>query len=347
MASIQTVVDPSRRSFLKKALILGSMGVLESRELLSMGPSRTQGTGVDSIPSAFQYRTMSVAHFPALQERIDRLKREDKLSRNPVYRSYIDQLGFHVPKGFPEAKSIIVVAAFSPAGLINFHLKGRVHQVLLSPQYFSTGATRESILSEVRSKIVQDPKARIEFANDVHLKLLVVHSGLGRYGRNNLCYVDGFGSFIVLRAFLTDRSFPEDSWRDVGLMEACRDCQICYGICPTNAITRQNFVIDVGRCITLYNEVNGPFPNFIHPSMHNALMGCMKCQLGCPANEGFLKRSLRFEDVTEEETGRILSGHEDAALLTVLQRKLRRFPPSATKEDFPIFTRNLGVLLHV
>ena len=164
--------------------------------------------------------------------------------------------------------------------------RGRRYPIVISPQYFDDGVTIESVKAAVRRDVVKDPSARLEPARGLHLKLLAARSGLGRYGRNNLCYVEGMGTFLALLAFLTDAPELEDSWQEPALLEACRECAICYGICPSNAIRREDFVIDAGRCITLYNEVDGKFPTWILPSMHNALMGCMKCQTGCPENDG-------------------------------------------------------------
>ena len=158
--------------------------------------------------------------------------------------------------------------------------------------------------------------------------------------------MDGLGTFLALFAYLTDAPGLEDSWQEPALLEACRDCSICYGICPSNAIRREEFVIDAGRCITLYNEIDGAFPNWILPSMHNALMGCMKCQLGCPENEKAGFAVLRGEDIDEAETGRILEGKPDDRLLETLGRKLRGFPPATDRAQFPILTRNLRALLH-
>jgi epoxyqueuosine reductase len=79
--------------------------------------------------------------------------------------------------------------------------------------------------------------------------------------------------------------------------------------------------------------------------MHNALVGCMKCQLRCPENQGFIGLSGRMEDVTEEETLKILQGKPDERLLDSLSQKLLKFAPASSKEYFPIFTRNLRALI--
>ena len=79
-------------------------------------------------------------------------------------------------------------------------------------------------------------------------------------------------------------------------------------------------------------------------SSHNALMGCVSCQTSCPEDGGYAEISGTLEDVSEDETRKILKGMADDALLKSLQRKLRQFPATASKDVFPILTRNLSVL---
>jgi hypothetical protein len=79
--------------------------------------------------------------------------------------------------------------------------------------------------------------------------------------------------------------------------------------------------------------------------MHNALMGCLKCQTPCPANAGIEDLGGRLEAVSEEETGKILAGAADDALLMSLRAKLKGHQAVASKEAFPVLTRNLGWLL--
>jgi epoxyqueuosine reductase len=77
--------------------------------------------------------------------------------------------------------------------------------------------------------------------------------------------------------------------------------------------------------------------------MHNALMGCMKCQDRCPANAKPLASTIRLDDVAEEETKMILDGKPDDALFKSMAKKLKGF--GSSKEYFPTFTRNLKALL--
>jgi epoxyqueuosine reductase len=249
-----------------------------------------------------------------------------------------------VPEGFPEAKSIIVLAFFNRLMLVDFHLDGEKHEVMLPPQYYASGLTEERLEDIIREEIIREPGYRIERTTGVHLKLLAVRSGLGKYGRNNISYVDGMGSLLKLFAYFTDYPF-EDGWTGLSMMDECEECRICRTLCPTRCIPDENFVIDVDRCVTLYNEIKGEFPGWIPPDAHNSLMGCMSCQMRCPANSEVIELTGRLEDVTEEETAKILDGTPDEELLASLSRKLRNYPPTQSKEYFPIFTRNLRALL--
>lgn len=334
----------SRRGFVKNALLLISL-----RPWLK--PARGQSTrpaAETAGPPRVSYRfgRMSVERFKDLQADIDTLRRAGKLSRNPVYRSYIDSKKFDVPADFPLAKSVIILAYHTPLARGAFFLDGRRHEIVIPPQYYDDGQSLEGMKTLVREEILGDPGARLESASKLHLKLLAVRSGLGRYGRNNICYVDGMGTFLTLLAFFADVPVPAEEWHPLAMLDACRDCPICYGICPTGAITRENFVIDAGRCITLYNEVKGDFPPWILPSMHNALVGCLKCQLPCPENQKYLASStLLLEDVTEEETRRILDGRVDDRLLKTLSRKLMKFGFTGSRESALLLARNLKPLV--
>ncbi|HEX9933677.1 MAG TPA: 4Fe-4S double cluster binding domain-containing protein, partial [bacterium] len=319
--------------------------------LMHAGPGKlfaSAGTleGHEATPSLFyKHKILPVDRLPELRDDFDKLKRSGKLSLNSTFQKYIQGMKFTVPDNFKEAKSIVMMAVFTRFMKVSFHLKGKTHDVIIPPQYYDDGVSPDQLKRLIQTNIANDPKARIESAEHLPLKLLAVRSGLGRYGRNNICFVDGMGSYLTLYAFLTDIPVEEDQWFPVEMMDACKKCKICFGICPTWCISRDRFVIDVDRCITLYNELEDPFPKWIQPRVHNALIGCMKCQMHCPVNMKIPNPSGRLEDVTEGETQKILQGTPDDALMTSLKRKLRDFYPVTSKKTFPMFTRNLSVLI--
>jgi len=300
----------------------------------------------DEIPdSIYKYRVMSVKHLQELQADFEALDTEGKISNNEVFRSYIQQQKHHLSESLPDTKSVIVLAVFTPLMTVDFHHQGKTHEILI-PHYYDDGITEDQLKTTILNKIIGNNQYRVENAKmHVLLKRLAVRTGLGKYGRNNICYVEGMGSFLKLFAFFTDFSFDEDNWQDAEMMDSCKNCKVCFNQCPTGAISEDNSVINVEKCIPLYNEVPGEFPDWIDSSSHNALMGCLKCQLPCPVNSEVAKKTQKLDAVSEEETKKILDGSSDEELYQSLSKKLRMFIPEHAYYYFPVITRNLRVLI--
>lgn len=283
---------------------------------------------------------------PELQKEFDGVRKDGGLSPNKTFLNEISPLNFSLPPDFLQAKSVVVVATFAKTMTASFLLDGQAHQVIVPPQYYRDGLNAETLPSVVRKDILKTPGARVvDITERVPLKLLAARSGLGRYGRNNMIFVDGMGSYNLLWAFLTDVPAAQDTWSGLDVLDACNHCSHCDRACPTECILRGSFIIDSGRCITLYNENEGKFPNFILPSMHHALMGCMRCQTRCPENGGLAELSGNLGEVRSEETRQVLQGMPDDPLLASLRQKLPGFPALDSKALFPVLTRNLKVLV--
>jgi epoxyqueuosine reductase len=296
----------------------------------------------------YKYKTISVEHLNELQEDIDKLRREGKLSDNATYRSYIDNKKFQIPENLPDAKSIIILAIFSKLALVNFHLDGRKHEVMIPPNYYDNGTTFKYFENKILNEVIKEPGYKIEFTNKLHVKLLAVRSGLGRYGRNNICYVDKWGSMINLYAYFTNYQFKEDNWTNIKMMDQCSSCIICIKNCPTNAIptlSDENFVINAGKCLPVYNEIEGIIPTWIPFDAHNALIGCMRCQQLCPSNHETIKMTERLEDISENETIALLKEQTNKEIVNSLSKKLKMFDPSDAEEVLPVLKRNLENLI--
>ncbi|MFX0086141.1 MAG: 4Fe-4S double cluster binding domain-containing protein [Candidatus Hodarchaeota archaeon] len=295
----------------------------------------------------FKYKTLSVSHLDELQEDINRLQRAKMLSTNKTYQGYLDKLKFALPDDFPEVKSIIIVAVFDKPMHTNFIYNGIKHQVIVPHGYYIPPMYSEAELRKVILKdVIKEPGFRIERTFQVHMKLLAVRSGLGKYGRNNLCYIEGMGSLLKLIAYYTDFKFKTDNWTDIQMMEQCKNCKGCINSCPNKAIREDSFIVDINRCVTLYNEIEGTFPDWMDKNVHNALFGCMRCQQFCPANKSVINLFEKFENIPEEETTKILHGKPDDDLLELLVSKLRiANDVNSLKQFFPVVSRNLNVLL--
>lgn len=301
----------------------------------------------DGLPDSFyKYRVMSVKHLQELQDDFNSIDAEGLVSSNSVFRSYIQQQQHQLPESFPDAKSVIVLAVYTPLMLADFQYNGKKQEILV-PHYYDDGITEDHLKTTIIKNIIRSDQYRLENAKMyVLLKRLAVRTGLGKYGRNNICYVEGMGSFLTLYAFFTDFEFDEDQWQEVTMMNSCTNCTVCLNECPTGALSEGRFVIDVEKCIPLYNEVPGEIPNWIDPSSHTALMGCLRCQLHCPANREAVSMAQKLCSVTEEETKKILDGTSDEGLIQTLSDKLRMFTPEHADYYYPVISRNLRLLIH-
>jgi len=173
-------------------------------------------------------------------------------------------------------------------------------------------------------------------------KLLAVRSGLGSYGRNNICYVNGMGSFHQLVVFYTELPCEEDNWQESQLMESCEGCSACLDNCPTGAITPERFLLRAERCITFHNERREDFPTWIDPSWHKCIVGCLDCQAICPENKNILEWVEEKGEFSQEETALLLEGKMLNRLSSTLIIKLTQLD---LMEYLDVLPRNLSVLL--
>jgi epoxyqueuosine reductase len=116
--------------------------------------------------------------------------------------------------------------------------------------------------------------------------------------------------------------------------------------CPNGCIREDNFVIDAGRCLPLFNEIQGEFPDWLDKKAHNALIGCMRCQLPCPADHQVINQPVFLEDLTEQETNMILNGKIERDLLDSICKKLKMFTPANSDSRIPVIQRNLKALIN-
>jgi len=114
------------------------------------------------------------------------------------------------------------------------------------------------------------------------------------------------GSFHRLIAFISDLPCPDGIWEESKMLEQCDQCNACMKACPTGAIAPDRFLLHGDRCLTFHNERKPAFPNWIKPSWHNCLVGCLYCQKACPVNKDYVKRVEDGPVFSEEETAYFL-----------------------------------------
>jgi epoxyqueuosine reductase len=246
-------------------------------------------------------------HLHELQEEIEGRYSQGSIDKQ-LYKEYLSPFTFAVPDSLPQAQSLIVVAAPQPQFEVIFARDGERFPVLVPPTYLH-GRKTDKLVQDVLTEILEPEGYRVVRAV-LSEKLLAVRSGLATYGRNNITYVPGMGSFYRPVVFYSDLPCQEDSWRKAQMMTACENCSACQHNCPTGAISSERFLIRAERCIVYHNEQPGnvPFAEWIDPSWHTCLVGCMQCQNVCPQNKDFWQWVEREEEFSEEETALLLEG---------------------------------------
>jgi epoxyqueuosine reductase len=167
---------------------------------------------------------------------------------------------------------------------------------------------------------------------------------LAEYGRNNIAYVEGMGSFMRLTAVYSDMPCESDSWQEPKTMSHCRDCNLCRKACPTGAISSERFLLHAEKCLTYHNEREAeiPFPVWIKPEWHNCIVGCIRCQAACPENKPFLNIVGETAEFTEEETRLLLKAVPTERLPKSTTAKMKLLSLTDYYKELP---RNLGALL--
>jgi len=233
---------------------------------------------------------------------------EGRLSQRQIdaalYEKRLSHFKFDVTASFPRACSIIITAAPQPQRKVTFHFNEQTYSVIIPPTYYAD--TDDKIRNMLQNILSSNGYQLYPVA--LPLKLLAVCSGMARYGKNNITYVEGLGSFVALEAFLSDMPSGRGDWVEPRVMKECDRCKACLNECPTRAIVPDRFLIHAERCLTFLNEGREEFPAWIDPAWHNSLVGCMKCQLVCPVNKRFIKWVEEGEAFDEAETELILNG---------------------------------------
>lgn len=244
------------------------------------------------------------------------------------------------PRSLSRAKSIIVVTTPQPMVRTTFHRDGRKVRLVVPPTYFDglkvANRARNLLREAFRPKEYRFVRALLP------QKLLAVRSGLALYGRNNITYIPRYGSFHRPTSFYSDYETPVDHWQEKRALPLCVKCRACMNACPTKAIQDDRFLISADKCLTYLNEkpAKVDFPRWVDSSAHNALVGCMRCQIACPYDRKLADWYEDREEFTEDETAYLLKGKFSGEKAAVMGRKLKRIGLDLTS-----FPRNLEVLL--
>ena len=289
------------------------------------------------INAGYVAKVVSIEHIKELEDELTIRNRIDRFDEN-FYKERLTSFKFNPDTILPDTKSVIIIAVPQPTVIIIFRINEKGQQVIIPPTYdYSINNEIESCL-----KKILHPGGYNLCPAYIPLKLIAVRCGLAEYGRNNICYIPGKGSFFRLVAFFSNLPCMEDFWRPVCMMERCKRCKACMSACPTGAIDDGRFLIYAEKCISFHNEHAIDFPKYLDQSVHNCLFGCLRCQRVCPENKNTIKWFEVREQFSEYETSVILNSTPLEKIPHSTKTKLDRL---CLIDDYSLLARNLSVLL--
>lgn len=287
----------------------------------------------------WQARVVPVEHLVELKDAIHGPHARG-LFDGEFYQEQLDFFRFGLPEALPDARSLLIIAVPAPRARIVFHWKDDALPVTVPPTYVGYSSRIARVHAAVADFL--EPEGHKLAGVALPLKTLAVRSGLAAYGRNNIVYVPGLGSFLQLVGAFLDLPCAEDPWREPRMLERCETCVACLARCPCGAITRERFLLHAERCLTFHNERAADFPHWIDPSWHHCLVGCMRCQEICPENKPVVEWAEDRGAFSDDETELLVAGTALDQLPAATAAKVRSLELNERYEDL---CRNLSMLV--
>lgn len=166
-------------------------------------------------------------------------------------------------------------------------------------------------------------------------------AGLAHIGKNNIAFLPGKTSYILLAVVFTDAPITPDP---PFLRDHCGSCTRCLDACPTSAFVGPR-VLDARRCIAYWTiESRTIAPRALRADFGRWIFGCDDCQTPCPHNhdpddpdeDAFLPRHAWLDAEA------LLATPDDAFRERFLGTPLMRAGPIGLKRNAAIVLANLG-----
>jgi len=135
-------------------------------------------------------KSVAIEHLGELESEIMGRRRNGLLDPE-LYEAYLASFDFTCHRKFKNARSLIIVSAPQPQVRLFFVWQEQAYPVIIPPTY--SFGTDKKVADLVKTHL--NPRGYRLQKVRLPEKLLAVRSGLARYGKNNITYVAGMGSF--------------------------------------------------------------------------------------------------------------------------------------------------------
>jgi epoxyqueuosine reductase len=242
----------------------------------------------------------------------------------------------------PNPRSLFAVAVPDRPIRVRFKLQETTLATIVPPTYIHGERSDRAVEERIR-KVLAPAGFAVARARGP-TKAMLTLSELAQYGRNNLAYVADLGSYHRPVVLVSDLPCEEAPRREPEALPRCSTCKACLAACPTQAIGEDRFLLHAERCLTFWNEKppDVPFPGWVRPEWHNALVGCLLCQQACPENRPFLESIVEGPSFDEETTQAFLAGAAKKDLPVEVQQTLEEWD---LVDFLDVLPRNLGALV--
>ena len=153
-------------------------------------------------------RVVAAARLTDLRARVAAVLESGDLPDKAAAR-IADEVTFALPDGLEAARSVIVGAVARPLTQATLTVGGAERTVPVPPHYAGYFTVPDGLAEAAGAALAPFGHRAVRF--EPPLKTLAAGAGLTRYGRNNIAYVPGLGSYLMLAACVSDAPPPDDA----------------------------------------------------------------------------------------------------------------------------------------
>ena len=168
-----------------------------------------------------------------------------------------------------EARSIIILGVYAYDRKGDYGATRKMLQGKTARTYAYYPVVRQ-IAEQVTRYIIQNGHNAIH-GQQIPLKYVAHDIGLASYGWNGLLLTSEYGSFIALRAIITEMELQSDTYESPSV--DCESCGRCVKACPTGALYAP-YKVNPALCINPLTRREDDIPRALQRKIGNWVCGC-------------------------------------------------------------------------